>query len=380
METGREPILIETPQMWDIHPRLMLALQALGIRNVSIHLGEFSDGTPMDTLDGEGPFGNALIPALIIGRHARTMLDIAADVGNLIGAERRGDSRTPYARGEVAYLFGAADARSDKPSKDRNGRLCTYGEGLFADRITEQVATYGRGTVCATFEPHSPYLIEGFLNQGIRTVYALTAMRLFAEVLKGTDILVPGMNCGIIAPDIGALQRAFLLSQFTGVPIIGYFEKDRRNCKVASFKFHGIESAEGWQVIVPDDVWGTGGTMIDIGTFIKSVLKARRMISAVSLVSSVPNTVRKVCEHLREEDRVIDCFITTNSSQFALPFIDMQRDYPIYVADALPVLVTAARAMIWPTPENLAALAPDTFLFRPPEEILAEVRKISPYL
>lgn len=160
------------------------------------------------------------------------------------------------------------EGRADRKPK---ARVSTNTKELA--RIIDKYASSG----LFTFDLHAEQIVLAF---DVTPVDDLKGQVLLARHFRDTLGWKPE-QVGIVAADDGGVKRATKFAEVSGFPYMGHVYKERSSANVASAKRYIGESVDGLNVIIPDDLGDTGGTLETSGALLKD-LGARSVTASVT--------------------------------------------------------------------------------------------------
>ncbi len=138
----------------------------------------------------------------------------------------------------------------------RQDRKFLEGEAVSAEAVAKIVSVYADSVILV--DPHKDY-IKDFFDVETRVLHAYETL---GEMLYPLGIDV------VLAPDVGALDRAKNVAKILGVDW-DYLEKKRISGEEVEIKPKELD-VEGKNVAIVDDIISTGGTIIEATKALKS--------------------------------------------------------------------------------------------------------------
>lgn len=149
----------------------------------------------------------------------------------------------------ITVIMSYFEGRQDRKDGKRTGITAKV-----AARIIEKEPKV-EGLI--TFDLHSDQLVLAFDRIPVSNLWGQRILALHCKNENGPDA-----NICVVSPDVGSIKRADKFSKNSGYPLFGTIVKERsRPNEVSAMRYIG-DDFRGLNVILPDDLIDTGGTMI----------------------------------------------------------------------------------------------------------------------
>lgn len=313
-----------------------------------------------------------VIPGFISGRHAEHMLVAMTKVGHTLGFHHMDDDRTPRAT-QIHYLLFDGEGRGNKPTYGSDGEYVPEAELHYAFYITDTLKLVGKAGSATILDPHDA---ESVAALGI-PVTAITGLHLCAEYMLDYSLLPK--NSGIIIADDGAIGRSLYFADQTKIPIIARCIKKRINGKPEIVHIYGKENIPGMYTIIVEDMIAKGGTL---GTTAKMLFdnNAAGVSAVLTHVKGVEGAQENLINSLngnKNKPPLLNDLIITNSTPYYHDFYGIPN---VQIVNIHQLFVIAARAVLFPTQDNIKALQPHIFPLRPLLEYKHQLFEVFPDL
>lgn len=367
------------PGVRDLHPGLFNAFEAeLGteIQIAVVNPDYFSDRTPRLDIPGiRSGTPLVVIPGFISGPHAEILLSALTKTGHALRFHHPTDSRSPWAN-RIHFLLTDLEGRGNKPTIQASGVLVPYSELQYAYYLADALRDLGKADSVTILDPHDVESVRALREGTDKTieVTTITALREIAKYMRQNSLLPE--NCGVVIADNGAIGRAHFFAHTAGVPLITRIIKERKNGKPVITAVYGGENIKGKTAILVDDMTATGGTLFtDAEELIK--LGADAVIAVITHLKGVKGAREKISQELRQKEDGLKAIVATNSTPY---YTQLDLLPGVHIVSVYPLMARAARAILIPTAENIAALNPDIFPIGTLQQYLETLYKEYPHL
>ncbi|MBI5452401.1 ribose-phosphate pyrophosphokinase [Candidatus Gottesmanbacteria bacterium] len=348
------------PSARDLHPGFFNFLEAeLGpdVQIAVVNPDHFSDRTPRLDIPGI-PSGAPLvvIPGFISGPHAEILLSALTKTGHALRFPHPTDSRSPWAN-QIHFLLTDLEGRGNKPTIQGNGNLVPYPELQYAYYLADALRDLGKADSVTLLDPHDVESVRALREGTGKTieVTTITALREIANNMRQNNLLPD--NSGVVIADNGAIGRAHFFAHTTEIPLVTRIVKERKNGKPVIAAVYGGEDIKGRTAILVDDMTATGGTIFtDAEELIK--LGADAVIAVITHLKGVRGAREKIAYQLKQEGGGLKAIVATNSTPY---YTQLDLLTGVHIVSVYPLMARAARAILIPTAENIAALNLDIF-------------------
>lgn len=366
--------IIKHPDTSAIHPDLVNSILAAlpNVKVLDVKPDVFTDQTPkMFISDIEAENQIVLMPDFVSGIHAEHQMSVITKTAFTLKFDHPDDDRTPWVN-TFHLLLSDLELRGNKPTLRDNDQFIPGAELHYAAYLATLIASSGVDAV-TLLDPHDHVSVDYLTQKGI-SVTTLTAIPKQVEYLKQNNLLPSADTGGIVIADNGSIGRALYLSKITGLPILARIIKKRKNGYVFIEKILGEQALKGKDILLPDDILATGGTLIKDSSAIKT-LGANSVTGLVTHTKGVSTAPDKMRSGLKDE--LLNNLLVTNSTPYTK---ELERIPGIHSVDIMEILIAATRAVLYPTPENKQVLETYKYTPMPKAETLRQLRQKFPNL